>query len=140
MASKERFGTVIRKEFEIIQAGYCLLQNCNENYMTFCLVYVEVQKSLIDKNECDAVTNQILWNVAVLVQGLRFIENGERFSPKDCRVEGKSVNGSNHSLGFTGFGVDDFMSDDKRVTNGLKKIVKRMMQIGFSQMLGEYHG
>jgi hypothetical protein len=28
--------------------------------MTFCLVYEEVQKSLIDKNEVDVVKNQIL--------------------------------------------------------------------------------
>ncbi len=40
--------------------GYCLLQNCYESYMTFCSVYEEVQESLIDKNECDAVMNQIL--------------------------------------------------------------------------------
>jgi hypothetical protein len=58
--------------------------------------------------------------VVVLVQGLQFIENGERFSSKDHRVKGNSVIGSNHSLGFTGFGVDDFMSDDKRVTSIFK--------------------
>ncbi len=42
--------------------GYYLIQNCFESYMTFCLVYEEVQTSLIDKNEVDAVENQILWN------------------------------------------------------------------------------
>ncbi len=88
--------------------------------MTFCLAYEEVQKSLIDKNEVDAVENQILRNAVVLVQGLWFIKNGERFSPKDDRVIGNSVNGLNHLLGFTGFGVDDFMSDDKRVTSIFK--------------------
>ncbi len=81
--------------------------------MTFCLVYDEVQKILIDKNEVDAVENQILWNAVVLVQGLQFIKNGERCSPKDDRVIGNRVNGLNHSLGFTLFGVDDFQSDDK---------------------------
>jgi hypothetical protein len=61
--------------------------------MTFCSVYEEVQKSLlIDKIECDAVTNQILWNAVVLVQGLQFIENRERFSPKDDIVTGNSNN------------------------------------------------
>ncbi len=50
--------------------------------MTFCLVYEEVQKSLIDKNECDVVANQILWNAVIPVQGLQLIENGERLSPK----------------------------------------------------------
>jgi hypothetical protein len=85
--------------------------------MTFCLVYEEVQKSLINKIESDAVTNQILWNAVVLVQGLWFIENGERFSPKDDRVTGNSNNGLNHFLGFTSFGVDDFQSADNRVTS-----------------------
>jgi hypothetical protein len=46
--------------------------------MTFCLVYEEVQTSLINKIECDEVTNQILRNAVVLVQGLWFIENRER--------------------------------------------------------------
>ncbi len=88
--------------------------------MTFCLVYEEVQTSLINKIESDAVTNQILWNTVVLVQGFWFIENGERFSPKDDRVTGNTNNGSNHFLGFTGFGVDDFQSADNRVTSILK--------------------
>ncbi len=78
------------------------------------------KKGLIDKKECDAVMKQILWNAVVLVQGLWFIENGERFSPKDCRVKGNSVDGLNHSIGFTSFGVDDFMSDDNRVTSKFK--------------------
>jgi hypothetical protein len=88
--------------------------------MTFCLVYEEVQKSLINKIECDAVTNQILWNAVVLVQGLWFIKNGERFGPTDDRVTGNSNNWLNHLLGFTGFGVDEFQSADDRVTSILK--------------------
>ncbi len=56
----------------------------------------------------------------VLVQGLRFIENGERFIPKDDRVLGSSNNGSNHFLGCTGFGVDDFQSADNRMTSVFK--------------------
>ena len=82
--------------------------------MTFCLIYEEVQKGLIDKIECDAVTNQILWNAVVLVQGLWFIENGERFSPKYFGVKGSGSNGLNHTLGFTGNEVDDFISGEKR--------------------------
>ncbi len=58
--------------------------------------------------------------MVVLVQGLWFIENGERFSPKDAIVTGNSNNGLNHILGFTGFGVDDFQSADNRVTSILK--------------------
>ncbi len=85
--------------------------------MTFCLVYEDMQKSLLDKIDCLAVTNQIVWNAVLLVQGLQFIENRERFSPKDSKVKGNSVNGSNHTLGFTGFEVDDFKSDKKRKTS-----------------------
>ncbi len=140
MASTERFGFSIQNESDIVLAicwkktltieeynkvkkktkGYCLLQNCYESYMSFCLVYEEVQEGLMDTNEVDAVENQILWNAVVLVQGLWFIENGERFSPKDDRVIGNSINGLNHLLGFTGFGVDDFQSDDKRKTSIFK--------------------
>jgi hypothetical protein len=58
--------------------------------------------------------------VSVLVQGLQFIESRERFNSKDCRVNGDSINGLNRSLGFTDFGVDDLMSDDKKVTSILK--------------------
>jgi hypothetical protein len=97
MASRYSFGIFIQNESEITQAicrkktlsievinqikkatkGYCLLQNCYESYMTFCLDYEEVQTSLMNKFECDAVTNQILWSAVILVQGLWFIENGE---------------------------------------------------------------
>jgi hypothetical protein len=140
MGSTGRFGIFIRNESEIIQAicrkkiltievvnkikketkGYCLLQNCYECYMIFCLVNEEVQKSLIYKNEVDAVENQILWNAVVLVQGLWFIENRLRFSPTYDRVTGNSINGLNHLHGFTGFGVDDFKSADKRKTSIFK--------------------
>ncbi len=125
MASTECFGIFIQNESEI----------------THCLVYEEVQDSLIDKIECDAVTNQILRNVVVLVQGLWFIENRERFSPKDDTVIGNSINGLNHLLGFTGFGVDDFQSDDKRVTSIFKRFEQKCPtdDACFSQMLGEYH-
>ncbi len=82
--------------------------------MTFCLVYEDVQKRLIDKVECPAVMNQILWNAVILVQGLWFIENGERFSPKYFGVKGSGSNGLNHTLGFTGNEVDDFISGEKR--------------------------
>jgi hypothetical protein len=140
MASTVCFGINIQNESEITQAicrkktlpielvnkidkqakRYCLLQNFYESYMTFCLVYEEVQTSLINKIECDAVMNQILWNAVILVQGLWFIENGERFSPKDDRVLGNSKNGLNHFLGFTCFGVDDFQSADNRMTSVFK--------------------
>ncbi len=120
MCQKKTLSIEVSNQIKKETKGYCLLQNCYESYMTFCLVYEKVQKSLIEKIECDAVTNQILWNAVVLVQGLWFIENGERFSLKDNIEAGSSNNGSNHFLGFTGFGVDDFHSDDKRVSSILK--------------------
>ncbi len=111
MASTVCFGINIQNESEITQAicrkktlpielvnkidkqakRCCLLQNCYESYMTFCSVYEEVQTSLINKIECDVVLNQIFWNAVVHVQGLQFIENGERFSPKDDRVLGNTI-------------------------------------------------
>jgi hypothetical protein len=111
--------------------------------MTICLVYEDVQRRLIDNNECDAVTNQILQNTVDLVQGCVFIENGEWFSPKDDRVKGNIVNGSNHLLGFTSFRVDDFQSDDKRVTSMFKWFEKQCLTDDanmFSQTFEEYHG
>ncbi len=95
--------------------------------MTFCLVYEEVQTTLINEIECDAVTNQILRNAVVLVQGLQFIENGKRFSRKDDRVLGNSNNVSNHFLGFTGFEVDDFQSADNRMTSVFKWIEQKRL-------------
>jgi hypothetical protein len=104
--------------------------------MTFCLVYEEVQKKLINEIKCDAVTNQILQNAVILVQGLWFIENGERFSPKDDRVTGNSNNESNLILGFTGFEVDDFQSADNRVTSILKWFEQKWPMID-ANMIGE---
>jgi hypothetical protein len=56
----------------------------------------------------------ILWNAVVLVQCLWFIENGKKFSPNDVLTVEKNISESNHNLGFTGYGVDDFMSREKR--------------------------
>jgi hypothetical protein len=88
--------------------------------MTFCLVYEEVQTKLIEKIECNALVDQILWNAVFLVQGLWFIENGDRFSPKDDRVFGNFNQFLNHVPGYRGFGVDDFQSADRRTTSYLK--------------------
>jgi hypothetical protein len=56
------------------------------------------------------MTNNILRNAVVLVQCLWFIENGERFSPKDARLYEVNISESNHNLGFMGYGIDNFMS------------------------------
>jgi hypothetical protein len=61
---------------------------------------------------CD--NKNILQNAVVLVQCLQFIENRERFSPKDSQLDEKNISGSNLDLGFTGYGVDNFMSKEKR--------------------------
>ncbi len=60
------------------------------------------------------MTENILWNAVVLVQRLWFIEKGERFSPNDVLTDEKNILESNHYLGFTGYGIDDFKKKEKR--------------------------
>jgi hypothetical protein len=91
-----------------------LLQIHYASYMIFSLVYKNAQNYLLATPECPAMTNNILWNAVVLVQCLWFIENRERFSLKDAPLYEENISGSNHNLGFTGYGVDDFMSNEKR--------------------------
>ncbi len=52
--------------------------------------------------------------MVVIVQCLWFVENRERFSPKDARLGKENILEWNHDLGFTGYGIDDFMSSEKR--------------------------
>jgi hypothetical protein len=40
------------------------------------------------------------------------LKTKERFSPKDAPLDEKSNSGSNHILGFMGYGVDDFISKE----------------------------
>jgi hypothetical protein len=83
--------------------------------MIFCLVYEKVQNNLLLATaECPAMAKTIVWNAVVLVQCLRFIENGERFSPNNDLTDEKNISGLNHDLGFMGCAVDDFMSKEKR--------------------------
>jgi hypothetical protein len=87
------------------------------------------------------VDKKILWNMGVLVQGLQFIENRERFSPKDAKLEEKSISGSNHNMGFTGYVVDDFISKEKEgflSLIGLKGHSRWTMQVCIFQMLKLY--
>jgi hypothetical protein len=79
-----------------------------------------VQTKLLEKNQCNVLVNQILQNAVVLVQGLRFIENNERFSSNNDIVTDNYYQRSNHVPGYTSFGVDDFQSADNRVTSYLK--------------------
>ncbi len=53
--------------------------------------------------------------MVVLVQCLQFIDNREQFSPKDAQLDEKSISDSNHNQGFMGYGVDDFISKEKRM-------------------------
>ncbi len=82
--------------------------------MSFCLVYENAQNHILATTECPVMAKKILQNVVVLVQCLRFIENGERFSPNYVLTDEKIISGSNHHLCFTGYGVDDFMSKEKK--------------------------
>jgi hypothetical protein len=138
MASNESFGIVIQKQSEIITdicqgqtvteaiqkklenitARYILLQKQLQkhcaSYMLFCLGYEEVQNHLLANAECLEMTKNIVWNAVILVQCLRFIKNRERFSPNDILTDEKNILESNHNLSFMGYGVDDFMSKEKR--------------------------
>ena len=91
--------------------------------MEYCEVYELVQQSLIDKKQnCkdsrdhDQINTQIMRNAIVLVQLYKHIDRGERYSPSDPNW-GKSANikaDNPHTLGYTGFGRDDFTSNEKR--------------------------
>jgi hypothetical protein len=91
-----------------------MLQEHYASYMSFYLVYENAQNHFLATAECPAMTKNILQNAVVLVQFLWFIENGERFSPNNVLTDEKNISGSNNDLGFTGCGVDDFMSKEKR--------------------------
>jgi hypothetical protein len=82
--------------------------------MIFCLVYENAQNHLLATSECPATTKKILRNVVVLVQCLWFIKNGEMFSPNNALTDENNISGLNHDLGFMGYGIDDFMSKEKR--------------------------
>jgi len=109
----KRFKDENRDNVGKITKQYFLLQEFYISYMTFCSVYEEVQEKLLNQNENNSVMNQILRNAVILVQGLRFVENGERFSPDDDKNDGNRRDKSQHALGYTGFGVDDFTSKGK---------------------------
>jgi hypothetical protein len=135
MVSNERFGIASQKQSDIITdicrgqtvteetkkkletatMGYILLQKHYASYMIFCLVYENVQIHLLATAECSVTTDNILWNAVILVQCLWFIENRERLSPKDARIYEENISESNHDLGFTSYGIDDFMSNKKKL-------------------------
>jgi hypothetical protein len=91
-----------------------LLQKHYASDMLFCLVYEKAQNHLLATAKCLAATKNILQNVVVLDQYLWFIENRETISSKNIRLDEKNILESNHNLGFMGYGIDDFMSKEKR--------------------------
>jgi hypothetical protein len=111
IASNEHFGVVTQKQSDIITdicrvqtvneekkkklesatARFILLQKHYASYMPFCLFYENAQNHLLATAECPATTNNIFWNAVVLVQCLWFIENGERFSPKDTQLDEENI-------------------------------------------------
>ncbi len=104
------------RELELVIEGYfCLIENFND-YMNLCLVYQEVQASLLNDSSSGNMVI-INWNAIILVQGLHFIENGERFSHQDHKFKGERHKKlQKHKLDFTGFGIDDFIYEEARVT------------------------
>ena len=111
------------KVIEGVVSKYILLKHFYKSYMVYCSVYKAIQESLIDKMktcesslQCEQLKNQIVRNAIVLVQLYKYIENGERYSYSDYYL-GKKENvkmGHSHIFGYTGFGLDDFLSRDKR--------------------------
>ncbi len=99
----------------MIEGYFCLIENFND-YMNLCLVYQEVQASLLNDSSGGNMVI-IIQNAIILVQGLRFIENGKRFSQQDHKFEGERHKKlQTHKLGFTGFGIDDFIYEEARAT------------------------
>jgi hypothetical protein len=130
-----------RKNLGAVTARYKMLQKNYASYMSFCLVYEKAQNHLLANAECLATTKNILWNAVVLFQCLWFIENGERFSLHNVQTDEKNILESNHDLGFTGYGVDDFMSKEKEESLslfGLKGHSRWTIQACIFQMLNLY--
>jgi hypothetical protein len=91
-----------------------MLQEHYESYMIFCLVYDKAQNHLLATAEYPAMAKIILRNAVVLFQCLRCIENREMFSPNDVVTDENNISGLNNNLVFKGYGMDDFMSKEKR--------------------------
>ncbi len=122
---KDRKKDTLSDELKVIQkvvGSYILLKHSYKSYIEYCAVYNYIQQSLIDKiqtcenNERGIVKDQIMRNAIVLVQLYKYIENGERYSFTDFMlgdvVNVKEVN--SHIFGYTHFGLDDFLSNEKR--------------------------
>ena len=123
--NNKKYSVSDASDVNVIQgvvSKYILLKHFHKSYMEYCSVYKEIQESLIEKmktcesSQWEQLKNQIVRNAIVLVQLYKYIENGERYSYSDYYL-GKKENvkmGHSHIFGYTGFGLDDFLSRDKR--------------------------
>ena len=112
--------------------GYFYLSQSFESYMKYCNVYTNIQQELFarlataDNNQIKLVREQILRNAIVLVQMYKYIENGERYSIDDIEMQPpfnvKTIPA--HTLGYNGFGCDDFQSTEKRKEPLLKQSIQ----------------
>ena len=118
------------KALEDIIRGYLILQNSCNTFLIYCNVYATIQNELVDKLsdplQFNNIRTQILRNAIVLVQMYKYIENGHRYSPSDVRQQDNSNVTINplHPLEYTGIGCDDFVSNDRRKLNNIRKVQK----------------
>ena len=116
------------KALEDIIRGYLILQKSFHTFLIYCNVYATIQNELVDKLsdplQFNNIRTQILRNAIVLVQMYKYIENGHRYSPNDVsQQDEKNVTiDPPHPLKYTGIGCDDFVSNDRRKLNNIRKV------------------
>ena len=116
------------KALEDIIRGYLILQKSFNTFLIYCNVYATIQNELVDKLsdplQFNNIRTQILRNAIVLVQMYKYIENGQRYSPNDVsQQDEKNVTiDPPHPLKYTGIGCDDFISNDRRKLNNIRKM------------------
>jgi len=71
-----------------------------------------------------------LRNAIILVQGLCFIDKGERFGDMDPSTETKHRESSfSHQMKYTGYGVEDFHCQDRGRTTNIFKWISSKFKI-----------
>ncbi len=74
---------LLKKEID----GYLKLSEHFRDYMAFTSVYGKVQQELFNNDKANKIREKKLRNAIILVQGHRFIDEGERFDDKDPSTE-----------------------------------------------------
>ena len=99
--------------------------------MAFTSVYREVQQELFNNDEANKIREKkILRNAIILVQGHRFIDEGERCGNKDPSTETKRHDLSNsHPMKYMGYGVEDFHCQDRGRTTNIFKWISSKFKI-----------